>query len=186
MPTKGQKITNSQTGDTYEFLETAEDTSGKQVAMKATIKSKGPLVPDHIHAFQDEVFEVISGQLTIRKSGKTSVLSAGEKATLPKNTPHNHYNDNNEDVIYKHIVRPALDFDYLMENLIGQIADSKGKKGSSGFVQQLVSLKYLNSKTYMAGVPIGMQKFLANIVAPVGKLLGYRAIYEKFSGKEKR
>ncbi|MBA4301111.1 MAG: cupin domain-containing protein [Cyclobacterium sp.] len=185
MPTKGQTIINPTNGDSYEFLETAKDSNGERIIMKAVIKSKGQLVPKHFHVFQDETFEVISGQLTVLFEGKTYKLSAGEKITLPKNVPHNHYNDEITSVTYLHSVTPALDFDYLIENLVGLAADGKSKNGKYGLVQELVALKYLDSKSYLADIPIGVQKILMNIIAPIGRLLGYRAIYKKYSGIEK-
>ena len=185
MPAKGQIITNPYTGDSYEFLETASDTDGAFVSMKATLKSKGPVVPRHFHVLQDETFDIISGQLTFDKDGKITTLSAGEKITLPKNVPHNHYNSADEEVVYIHSVKPALDFDYLIENLIGLIADGKAKNGKPGLVQELVSVKYLSSKSYLADIPLGVQKILANVIAPVARLFGYRAIYRKYSGIEK-
>lgn len=185
MPIKGQIITNTTNGDSYEFLETAKDTKGKRVTLKATIKSKGRLVPKHYHVFQDETFEVIAGQLTILLDGQTSTLSAGEKVTLPKNIPHNHYNNEAIAVTYIHTVTPALDFDFLIENLAGLAADGKNKNGKYGLVQELVTLKYLDSKSYLADIPIGVQKLLMNTIAPIGRLYGYRAIYKKYSGIEK-
>lgn len=185
MPVKGQIITNPVTGDSYEFLETAEDTGGVSVTMRATLKSIGKVVPNHFHVFQDETFEVISGQLTFLKDGKITTLSAGDKITLPKNVPHNHYNSSDAEVVYIHSVKPALDFDYLIENLIGLIADGKGKNGKLGLVQELVSVKYLESKSYLAEIPLGLQKILANIIAPAARIFGYRAIYKKYSGTEK-
>jgi len=185
MPTKGQTITNPTNGDSYEFLETAMDTNGERVTMKAIIKSKGQLVPKHFHTFQDETFEVIEGQLTILLDGEIKKLSAGEKITLPKNIPHNHYNNEDTEVTYIHSVTPALDFDYLIENLVGLAADGKSKNGKYGLVQELVALKYLDSKSYLADIPIGIQKVLMNTIAPIGRLFGYRAIYKKYSGIEK-
>jgi quercetin dioxygenase-like cupin family protein len=136
MPTKGQTITNPTQGDSYEFLETAKDSNGERVTMKAMIKSKGQLVPKHFHVFQDETFEVISGQLTIFLEGETKKLSKGEKITLPKNIPHNHYNNEDSAVTYIHTVTPALDFDFLIENLVGLAADGKSKNGKYGLVQE--------------------------------------------------
>lgn len=185
MPTKGQILRNPISGDTYEFLETAKDTQGEYVAMKAVINGKGKLVPDHLHTLQEESFEVLSGQLTIWHDGRLSVLSAGEKITLPRNKPHNHYNDATDPVVYMHIVTPALDFDYLIENLVGLAADGKSKQGKYGLVQQLVTLKYLDSKTFLADVPIGIQQVMMNTIAPLGRLLGYRAVYKKYSDIEK-
>jgi quercetin dioxygenase-like cupin family protein len=185
MPTKGQISTNIITGDSYEFLETAKDTTGERVTLKATIKSKGQYVPDHFHVFQDETFEIVSGKMTIKTEGKTTTLNAGEKITLPKNIPHNHFNNESEALVYIQTVRPALDFDYLVENLIGLASDGKSKNGKYGLMQELVTLKYLDSKAYLAEIPIGIQKFLMNTVAPVGRLLGYRAVYKKYSDMEK-
>lgn len=185
MPNKGQISTNPINGDTYEFLETAKDTNGGYVLLKANINSKGQLVPNHYHALQDETFEVISGIMTIWLDGKTVNLAAGEKITLPKNIPHNHYNAEDSPLCYLHRVEPALDFDYLIENLAGLAADGKSKNGKYGLIQELVALKYLDSKSYLADIPIGIQKVLMNIVGPVGRLFGYRAIYKKYSGIEK-
>jgi quercetin dioxygenase-like cupin family protein len=185
MATKGQIITNPINGDTYEYVETAKDTNGERVTMKATIKTKGQLVPNHYHVYQDETFEVVSGNLTIWLGGNEKTLSAGEKLTLPKNIAHNHYNNSNIPVSYIHTVTPALDFDYLIENLVGLAADGKSKHGKFGLVQELVTLKYLDSKTFLADIPLKVQKILMNIVAPIGRLMGYRAIYKKYSGIEK-
>lgn len=153
--------------------------------MRSTIKSKGQLVPRHFHALQDETFEVVSGQLTVWFDGKTTTVSAGEKVMLPKNKPHNHYNDGDTDVTYVHSVTPGLDFDYLIENLLGLAADGKSNNGKYGLVQELVNLKYLDSKSYLADLPLGIQKVLMNTIAPIGRLFGYRAIYKKYSEIEK-
>ena len=82
-------------------------------------------------------------------------------------------------------VTPALDFDYLLENIIGLTIDGKMPNGKAGLVQELVTLKYLDSKSYLADIPIGLQKFLMNVIAPIGRMFGYRAIYKKYSGIEK-
>lgn len=185
MPKKGQISRNPINGDTYEFLETARETNGEHVTLKATIHSKGQLVPKHFHVYQDETFDVISGQLTVWLDGEVKIISAGEKITLLKGIPHNHFNDGNEPVTYIHRVEPALDFDFLIENLVGLAADGKSKNGKYGLVQDLVTLKYLDSKSYLADLPIGVQKVLMNTIAPVARRFGYRAIYKKYSGVEK-
>ena len=185
MPTKGQILSNPTNGDSFEFLETSKDTNGKQVKIKAIINSKGQLIPKHFHVFQEETFEVISGQLTVLFEGQTKIISANEKITLPKNIPHNHYNNEDIPVTYLHTVTPALDFEFLIENLVGLAVDGKSKNGKYGLVQELVTLKYLDSKSYLADIPIGVQKVLLNTIAPIGRLFGYRAIYKKYSGIEK-
>lgn len=185
MPSKGQILLNSETGDQYEFIETANDTKGLRVTVKAKVKSKGKLVPNHFHVSQDETFEILSGNLTVLMDGEEKVLSPGEKFTLPKGIPHNHYNNEEEELVYLHTVEPALDFDYFLENLVGLASDGKGKGGNFGLVQELVTLRYLEGKTYLADMPLGLQKLLMQVVGPIGRLLGYRAVYKKYTGQEK-
>ena len=185
MPTTGQAITNPTNGDTIQFIETAADTHGDRVRMKACIRSRGQLVPKHFHVLQDEVFEVLEGHLTVILEGRTRVLGPGDSITLPRNVPHNHYNDHDSPVTYRHTVTPALDFDLLIENLVGLAADGKSRNGKYGFVQELVSLRYMDSRSYLADVPVVVQDLLARIVGPIGRAFGYRAVYRKYSGIEK-
>ena len=185
MATTGQILVNPETGNTFEFIETAQDTNGARVTIKTTIKSKGELVANHLHLLQDETFEVISGRLTIIRNGQLHTLEAGEKITLPKNQPHNHYNQDDSPVTYIQTTTPALDFEHLIETLVGLATDGKLKNGKAGLVQELVILKYLDSKAYLSGIPLRVQDVLKNVVAPVGRALGFRAVYKQYSGFEK-
>jgi quercetin dioxygenase-like cupin family protein len=185
MPRVNDTLTNPHTGDSYTFLETAEGTGGERVTLRAVIKSKGPYVPRHLHVYQDETFEVVSGVLTIQRDKEILRLTAGQKITLPKGRPHNHFNEGDSEVTYLHTVTPALDFEYLIENLMGLAADGKGKNGKFGLIQELVTLRYLDSKAFLADIPFGVQKLLMYTIAPLARQFGYRAIYRKYSGFEK-
>ena len=185
MPFKGQILINPNTGDVFEFLETSNDTNGARMTLKQTVKTKGHLYPNHFHTLQDENFEVLAGTLTIWLDGKTKKIFPGKNITLPKNIPHNHYNGDDEAVTFIQIVSPALDFEYLLENIIGLTKDGKMRNGKAGLLQEFVSLKYLDSKTFLPEIPLVIQKILVNIVGPLGRLFGYRAIYKKYSGIEK-
>lgn len=185
MPVKGQILEIPQTGDVFQYLETSKDTNGERMTLKQTIKAKGHLYPNHLHTLQDEDFEVLDGKLTIWLDGKTKTILKGEKITLPRHIPHNHFNNDDEPVTFIQTVYPALDFEYLLENIICLTIDGKMVKGKASMVQQLVTLRYLDSKTFLPRIPIVLQKMLMNIVGPVGRLFGYRAIYKKYSGIEK-
>lgn len=185
MPTKGQKLIDKFTGDSFEFLETAKDTRGERVTLKVHLKSKGQTVDDHIHLLQDETFKVISGRLTCIQNGSKQIINAGEEITLSKNTPHNHYNMDDEPVEYIQTISPAIDIDYFIENLVGMINDGKVKEGKLPFLQAMVTLKYLESPSLLASLPRGLQKGLASFLAPIARMFGYRAIYKKYTGLEK-
>jgi quercetin dioxygenase-like cupin family protein len=184
MPQKGQILKNPETGDIYEYLELSNDTNGERITLKQTLNT-GQLYLNHFHTLQDECFEVLAGKLTIWSEGETRILRQGEKVILAKNKPHNHYNNDDEPVTFIQTVSPALDFEYWLENIIGLTTDGKMKNGKAGFIQDLVTLRYLDSKTFLANVPIAFQKILMNLVGPVGRRLGYRAIYKKYSEIEK-
>lgn len=185
MPTTGQLLRNSATGDTYMFVETAASTGGARVTLHARLRTVGALVPAHLHAFQDETIEVLAGTLTVVHHGQPRRLGAGECLTLPRNAAHNHYNAGPEPVTYRHTVSPALDFDLLFETLIGLAADGKAPNGQYGLLQELVGMRYLDSKYYLASLPRGVQQALAAVVGPLARCLGYRAVYTKYSGIEK-
>lgn len=185
MPTKGQKLIDRFSGDTIEFIETGKDTQGERVTMKVSLKSKGQTVDDHIHLVQDETFKMISGRLTYIQNGKEQYLYPGEEVTLPRDTPHNHYNTDSEPAVYIQTITPAIDVDYFIENLFGMINDGKVKDGQLPFLQAMVTLKYLESPSLLANMPRGLQRGLATVLAPVARQLGYRALYKQYTGIEK-
>ncbi len=55
---------------------------------------------------------------------------------------------------------------------MGLAADGKSKNGNYGLIQELVTLRYLDSKTFLADIPVGIQKVLMHIIAPLGRLFG--------------
>ena len=185
MPSKGQKITDKFTGDTIEFIETSADTNGERVSLKATLKSKGQTVDDHIHLLQDESYETLSGRMTYFLNGEQHHVSAGEKVVLQKNKAHNHYNMDDIPAEYIQTITPGMDIDLFVENLFGMINDGKVKGGKLPFLQAMVTAKYLDSQSRLAAIPPGLQNVLINIIAPIARLFGYRAIYKKYTGVEK-
>jgi hypothetical protein len=41
---------------------------------------------------------------------------------------------------------------------------------------------YYKSQTFLAKLPLPLQKFIAVASYPVAKMLGYKAVYKKYSG----
>ena len=185
MPTKGQKLIDKFTGDAIEFIETSADTNGERVTLKVTLKSKGQRVDDHIHLLQDESFKILSGRMTFLLDGKQQYVNTGEELTLPKNKAHNHYNSDNEPAEYLQTITPGIDVDLFLENYFGMINDGTVKEGKLPFLQAMVTAKYLDSPSRLASIPLGPQNVLVNILGPIARLFGYRAIYKKHTGIDK-
>lgn len=185
MAYSGQEIVDKTTGSIYKFLETGKDTEGERVSIQILLKQAGKVVPDHIHLIQDETFKVLRGQLTYYENGVKKTLNKGEHVVLKQGVPHNHYSESEEPVEYIQTIEPAFDIDLFIENYIAMINAGKIKNGDPSFLQKMATLKYLDSPTLLAGVPLGLQKILVNILGPVARLLGYRALYKKYTGIEK-
>jgi len=66
----------------------------------------------------------------------------------------------------------------LFETIIGLHRDGKNFKSP---LQAAVLAR--EQDTYMAGPPIWLQKPLIALLAAVGRLFGYRARYEEYSGR---
>ena len=183
MAIKEQVWEDPATGDKVEVLETPKENNGERLRYRFTIKKGGFKPVLHIHEKQDEVFEIVSGKLTYNLHAQLKVAGAGEVVTLPKGLPHTHYNaDADEDLVMIHNIVPALDGEWLIDSILGLTRDGKVVNGEPKFLQVMVWLRYYNARTYLAKVPVAAQNFLAFLLAPVGRLLGYKAAYKKYSG----
>jgi mannose-6-phosphate isomerase-like protein (cupin superfamily) len=182
MPYKGQIIPNPRTGEYVEFMETAAETNGAYTRIKIKVIAGGFKPVLHLHTTTDETFEVISGQLTYVQNRETKTINRGEKVTLPKNRFHTHYNGGKEDLVMYQTFTPSLDVDLFLENLFGLDAEGKVPKGQPAFLQLMVWGKKYQCKAYVASVPLGVQKALTFILAPIGRWMGYKAAYKRFSG----
>jgi quercetin dioxygenase-like cupin family protein len=183
MPHKGQKWVDPQTGDIAEMLATSKETKGEKVVFKMIVKPGGFKPPEHIHLKQDESFEILSGKLTYSLNGKKKTANAGEKIILSKGIGHTHYNaEAGEDLVMVQTISPALDCEIFLENLFGLTHDGKIKGGEPKFLQIMAWSNYYQSKTFLATLPLSLQKFIAFASFPLAKLLGYKAVYKKYSG----
>jgi quercetin dioxygenase-like cupin family protein len=68
MPAINKPIVLS-SGDSMELLETSAMTSGAYVKARLVFKRDGPRFPSHIHPYQDETYEVVSGVLIYMLDG---------------------------------------------------------------------------------------------------------------------
>jgi mannose-6-phosphate isomerase-like protein (cupin superfamily) len=182
MPQKGQIIKNPRTGEFIEFMETAAETGGVHTRIRIKVFAGGFKPVLHMHTFTDEAFEIISGRLTYVLDGEKNDIGPGEKITLPRGKTHTHYNDEVGPLLMYQTFTPSLDVDLFLENIFGLDAEGKVSRGRPAFLQLMVWGKKFQCKAYIASVPLAIQKVLSFLLAPVGRLLGYKAVYKRFSG----
>ena len=76
----GQTVENPVTGERLTFHATARETGGEYVSFEALITPGGTLASAHLHPYQTERFELVSGTLTMRVGARKFEAKAGDVA----------------------------------------------------------------------------------------------------------
>lgn len=166
-----------------ELLETSAMTNGARVRARFVFGAIGLRVPKHLHPHQEETYEVISGKLTYLLDGTKHVAPAGSTVHLPRGVAHQHFSEGPEDTVAVQTMTPGLDFDYVLETIFGLGSENR-LRGVPLIVQGLVLIQKMKAAFAFAIFPVWFQKALAWIVTPFAYRLGYRAVYQRFSGEE--
>ena len=186
MAKAGDKLYNPVQRDWIVFGQTAEDTSGELMSGELVVP---PSVgnPLHVHPLQEEHFEVLSGTFGVQIGDERRSLGEGEEATVPPGTPHRWFNEDDQQEVRVSVeLRPALNSETFFETAYGLARDGKtDENGVPNLLQQAVTLNGINKgEIYLASPPVPVQKALLAAIAPVGRLLGYKDQYPKYSAAE--
>jgi quercetin dioxygenase-like cupin family protein len=183
MAKAGDEIYNPRQKDRVVFRQTARETDGRLLSLEMFASPGAASPPVHPHPRQEERFETVSGVLRARVGGEERTLRAGEGMVVPPGTPHTWWIEGDEDA---HVVvefRPALNTETFFETMYGLARDGKlDENGTPPFLQTaLISSAY---EIYLPRPPVALQKALFAMLAPVGRLLGYRASYPRYSAED--
>lgn len=74
-------------GDHQNIKLTGADTNGQYTLIEQH-NEPGIGIPPHVHENEDEVFQVLSGQVAMTVGDKTTTLEAGDLIFCPKGVPH--------------------------------------------------------------------------------------------------
>lgn len=185
MARAGQEIYNPVQNDWIVFRQTAQDTGG-ELMRGELIVSPGGGNPLHVHPLQEEHFKALSGTLGVQMGEEHRSLEEGEEAVVPPGTPHRWWNAEDEAARVLVELRPALNTEIFFETLYGLARDGKtDENGAPNLLQQAVTFSGINKgEIYLARPPIPVQKASLAMLAPVGRMLGYKDHYPKYSGTE--
>ena len=180
----GDTVVNPVTGERLTFLKTSRETDGELVLIEAVVRPDGFVAARHVHPYQNERFEVISGRLTMTAGRKKIELGPGESYTVEPGTAHKFENKGDVDVCFRCEVRPALSFEALIETMYGLAADGKtNKKGMPNPLRLAVIARYHFDHVRLPVVPQALQKLALSMGAPLGRLAGYQAVYVPAGGE---
>jgi quercetin dioxygenase-like cupin family protein len=182
MAYQGKVVENKFVGQELRFIRTSSDTNGELLEIESTYltKSKEPLA--HYHPFQEEWFEVLEGELSIRLDGRIVKLSMGDAIHIPKNQVHSMWNDSAHRTVVNWSTQPALRTEHFFENAYGLAEDGKVNKMGMPFFFQIVLLANEFSKEFrLSKPPYFLQRILFTLLAPISRIMGYKATYDKYS-----
>lgn len=175
MARPGDEITNPRTGQRMKFLKTSQDTNGKLLQIECFNSSSGVKEPEHIHPFQENRFEIISGSLMFCIAGKERQVNAGEVVAIPPKVPHFFWNASDQEVHYIQEFRPALQSESFFETLFGLARDGKlNAQGLPSLFDMAVFVPKFWKEIRVTKPPEFIQKVLFTLLGPLSRRLGYR------------
>jgi quercetin dioxygenase-like cupin family protein len=175
----GDTIENPVTGERVTFLKSAKDTGGEVVVIDTTVAPGGFVAAEHIHPYQSERFEILSGEVEFKRGKEIVVAKPGEVVIVEPGTPHNFRNlSDEEEIRFRAEVRPALSFETFLETMYRLAADGKtNKKGLPNPFRLAVIMNEQFDLVRLPFPPAWVQRTGLALGAPLGRLLGYEPVY---------
>ena len=173
----GDTLTNPITGESMTFLKTSRETGGEYVEIELRAEPDAFVAAAHVHPAQTERFEVIEGTLAVTVAGKTVEAEAGDILVVEPGQAHKWWNAGDGARLPLR-VRPALQFESLIETMFALASDGKtNKKGMPNpFRLAVIANAHLDT-VVLPFPPVWMQKAALAVGAPLGRLFGYGPAY---------
>jgi mannose-6-phosphate isomerase-like protein (cupin superfamily) len=174
----GDTIQNPVTGERLVFRKTSADTGGQAVVIETFVQPNGFVAAAHVHPSQEERFEILRGSVGFKIGRKKLVAGPGQRLTVPAGTPHKFWNAGDDEAHFVCEVRPALQFESLLETMFALAADGKtNRKGMPNPLRLAVIANAHFDTVQLPFPPALVQKLGLALGAPLGRVLGYGATY---------
>jgi quercetin dioxygenase-like cupin family protein len=176
----GDTVENPVTGERLTFHATSADTGGEYVRVETAVGPNGSVAAAHAHPYQTERFQVLSGTLKFKLRRDVVEATAGDVVVVEPGTAHKFWNDGDEEARFVCEVRPALQFEQLIETMFALAADGKtNRKGMPNPLRLAVVAKHHFDDVRLPFPPVWMQRTGLALGAPAGRLLGYGPTYTR-------
>ena len=174
----GDTLVNPVTGERLVWELTARDTNGAYTLFDTYVEPGGAVAAAHVHPYQTEIFTVLEGRLGVKRGREKLVAGPGERLTVPKGTPHKFWNAGDETAVFVCEIRPALQFESLIETMFSLAAEGKtNRKGMPNPLRLAVIARAHFDTVRLPFPPAALQRMGLTLGAPLGRVLGYGATY---------
>jgi quercetin dioxygenase-like cupin family protein len=179
----GDTIENPVTGERIVFRQTSRETGGEAVVIETYVQPNGFVAAAHVHPSQEERFEVLRGSVGFRLGREKLVAGPGKRLTVPAGTPHKFWNAGDEVAHFVCEVRPALQFEALIETMFTLAAAGKtNRKGMPNPLRLAVIANEYFDTVRLPFPPALLQRIALAMGAPVGRVFGYEPVYTLDAG----
>ena len=182
--TEENPLVHPVTGERIVFRRRASDTAGELLEMNLYLGASGFVAAEHVHPNQEERFEISGAPAMFRVGGVERLYQPGEVAVVPPGTPHTWWNPGDQEITTLIQFRPALDIETFFETFFGLARDGKvGRR--NGLPNPLQMMVLARDYRRSLQLPRARQRVLYPIavaLAPIGRALGFRGRYDKYSG----
>ena len=179
----GDTIYNPVTGERIVFRKTSRDTGGQAVVIETFLQPDAFVAAAHVHPSQEERFEVLRGVVGFKIGGEKIVAGPGRRITVPAGTPHKFWNAGDDEAQFVCEIRPALQFESLLETMFALAADGKTNRKGMPNLLRLAVIAHAHFDTVRLPFPPAiLQRIGLALGAPAGRLLGYEPTYVPGTG----
>ncbi len=145
----------------------AHDSRGvEELHLSGTLPARREGPPLHIHAFEDEHGQVVSGTLSANLDGKTITVGPGGMARFPKGSVHRWWNAGDDELVFRGTATPAVDLDRFLHALFEVL--NAGDSGRPPLFY-LAHVLYRHRKTQTTLV---MPRIVQSVMLPPAVLIG--------------
>ena len=177
MPKPGDVLIDSDGGRVV-FRQTAATTNGELLEIEAYYPPHSELPVPHYHPNQEEYFQVVRGEMRVILDGEERHYRSGEEFVVPVGAHHSMQNVSDDEAKLIWQTRPALRTEYFHET-IRSLADydQVNDQGMPSLLQMAVIAREFRREFRLASPPYPIQWILFGLLAPIGRLKGYKGSY---------
>jgi quercetin dioxygenase-like cupin family protein len=157
------------------------ESNGSELVADLYVRADAPGVPRHIHPTVAETLTVIRGKVSAWSPDEgVRILGPGETLHVPPNTKHGWRPVGDEDVRMLVEARPGARFEEMWRQFMGLLQDGKAGPKGPGFLQIMMMAHEFSDVMAVAGPPLFLQRAVAALVTPIGRLRGYKGRYDEY------
>jgi len=181
MSMAGEVYENPVTGERAVIRIGTDETGGELMVLDLYIRPGGAVMGEHLHPAIEERFTVLRGRVGFRLSGREATAELGVILVAPPGVPHDWWNAGPEEALVRVEIRPAARFEAMIKNAFGLAQDGKvNRKGMPNLLQLSVFAREFDDVIQFTRPPRVVQRVLFGMLAPIGRLLGYRGSYPEY------